>query len=322
MRVLITGGAGFIGSHLAEEFLGRGDEVWALDDLSTGRRENVAHLEPERGFHFKEGSILDASAVLELTGICDAVVHLAAAVGVKYIVENPFRSIQTNVRGTEVVLEMADKFRKPVLIASSSEGYGRQTKAPLAEDDDRVLGPTSVGRWSYASAKALDEFLALAYHRTRGLPAVAVRLFNVVGPRQTGTYGMVMPRFVSQALAGEPITVFGDGSQTRTFSYVKEIAAALADLMACEAARGEVINVGGTEEVSILDLAGRVKELTSSDSEIKMIPFEEVYGPDFEDMPRRLPLLEKAKRLIGFDPATTLDEMIASVIEYAKGGEA
>jgi len=319
MRVLITGGAGFIGSHLAEECLGRGDEVWALDDLSTGRRENVAHLEPEQGFHLKEGSILDTSAVLELTGTCDTIVHLAAAVGVKYIVENPFLSIQTNVRGTEVVLEMADKFRKPVLIASSSEVYGRQTKAPLAEDDDRVLGPTSVGRWSYASAKALDEFLALAYHRTRGLPAVAVRLFNVVGPRQTGTYGMVMPRFVSQALAGEPITVFGDGSQTRTFSYVKEIAAALADLMACEAARGEVVNVGGTEEVSILDLAGRVKELTSSGSEIKMIPFEEVYGPDFEDMPRRLPSLEKAKRLIGFKPATTLDEMISSVIEYAKG---
>jgi len=317
MRVLITGGAGFIGSHLAEEYLGRGDEVWVLDDLSTGRRENIAHLESEAGFNFREGSILEPDSVLELAGICDVLVHLAAAVGVKYIVENPFLSIQTNVRGTEIVLEMADKFKKPVLIASSSEVYGRQTKAPLAEDDDRVLGPTSVGRWSYASAKALDEFLALAYYRTRALPTMPVRLFNVVGPRQTGTYGMVMPRFVSQALAGEPITVFGDGSQTRTFSYVKEIAAALADMMACEAARGQVVNLGGTEEVSILELAKRVKELTASESEIRMVPFEQVYGPDFEDMPRRLPSLEKAKRLIGFEPVTTLDEMIGSVIEYA-----
>ena len=317
MRVLITGGAGFIGSHLSEEYLRRADEVYVLDDLSTGRRGNIDHLEPDPRFHFREGSILDPSAVLELSGTCDCIVHLAAAVGVRYIVENPFTSIQTNVRGTEIVLEMADKFRKPVLIASSSEVYGRQTKAPLSETDDRVLGPTSVGRWSYASAKALDEFLALAYYRTRSLPATAARLFNVVGPRQTGMYGMVMPRFVAQALAGEDITVFGDGSQTRTFSFVGEIVAALADLAACEQARGEVVNLGGTEEVSILDLAKRVKDLTGSASEIRLIPFEEVYGPDFEDMPRRVPDVAKARRLIRFEPKATLDEMIRSVVESA-----
>jgi len=314
MRVLITGGAGFIGSHLCEEYLRRGDEVYVLDDLSTGRAENVEHLSRDGRFHFRKGSILDPNAVLELAGTCDRIVHLAAAVGVRYIVENPFLSIQTNVRGTEIVLEMADKFRKPVLIASSSEVYGRQTKAPLREDDDRIMGPTSIVRWSYASAKALDEFLALAYHGKSGLPAVVVRLFNVVGPRQTGTYGMVLPRFVKQALAGEEITVYGDGRQTRTFSYVREIAPALADLMECPGAQGEVVNLGGAEEVTILALAERVKALAGSKSRIVLVPYEKAYGEGFEDMPRRVPSLEKAGGLIGFSPRAGLDEMIESVI--------
>ncbi|MBN1810015.1 MAG: GDP-mannose 4,6-dehydratase [Planctomycetes bacterium] len=315
MRIFITGGAGFIGSHLCEEYLSRGDEVWALDDLSTGSIDNVAHLRDNPGFHFREGSILDPAPVLDLTGTCDAVVHLAAAVGVKYILENPFLSIRTNVRGTETVLETAARFSKPVLIASSSEVYGIQTKAPLSEDDHRVLGPTSVSRWSYASCKALDEFMALAYHGTMGLPVVVVRLFNVVGPRQTGAYGMVLPRFVQQALKGDPVTVYGDGSQTRTFSDVREIVPALADLMACDAARGEVVNLGGREEISIAGLAELVKSTLDSDSEIVFVPYDQAYGGSFEDMPRRVPDLSKVRKLIGFEPQSTTEDIIRRVAD-------
>jgi len=315
MRYLVTGGAGFLGSHLCEALVAGGGEVWALDDLSTGARENLAPLENEKRFHFVEGSVLDRAAVADCVGTCDVVLHMAAAVGVKYIVENPFTSIRTNVFGTEVVLEACARFRKKVLIASTSEVYGKQTTGPVREDVDRVLGATTTSRWSYAATKALDEFLALAYHRKDGLRMVIARLFNVVGPRQTGRYGMVLPRFAEQAFKGEAITVYGDGTQTRAFMHADDCVRALLALVEAGACECNVYNVGATEEISILDLAERVRALTGSSSEIVFVPYEEAYESGFEDMPRRAPDVSRLVEAVGFEPRYDLDATIRSVIE-------
>lgn len=318
MRVLITGGAGFIGSHLAEEYLSRGDEVYVIDDLSTGSLENIRHLEHNEKFNCVIENIMNHDKMLELIGTCDVVIHLAAAVGVKYVIENPLTSVETNIKGTEIVLELANKFRKKVLIASTSEVYGKHTHAPLKETDNVIYGPPTTGRWSYAASKLLDEFMSLAYWKTKKLPVIIVRFFNTVGPRQTGRYGMVIPRFVQQALRNEPITVFGDGRQTRTFTYVKDVVKGVVTLVEKKDAVGEVINIGGREEIAVDDLAKRVKGLTGSRSEIKYIPYEEAYEKDFEDMQRRVPDLSKIERLIGFNPETGLDEMLMKIIEYFK----
>jgi UDP-glucose 4-epimerase len=318
MRVLITGGAGFIGSHLSDHLLGRGDEVCVLDDLSTGSVENIEHLRSHSHFHLYVESIMNVPLAAELVDSCDLVVHLAAAVGVRLIVESPVRTIETNIRGTEIVLQLAAKKKKPVLIASTSEVYGKSNKVPFCEDDDLVIGPTVKGRWSYACSKAVDEFLGLAYWRERRLPVIVVRLFNTVGPRQTGRYGMVLPNFVRQALAGEPITVFGDGKQSRCFGYVGDVVEALGKLIRTESAVGEVFNLGSNEEVTIGELALRVRQLTSSSSEIVHIPYEQAYGDGFEDMPRRVPSLEKANRWIGYRPQTSLDQIIEKVASHMK----
>lgn len=322
MKVLITGGAGFIGSHLAEEFLRRGDEVYIIDNLTTGSIENIKPLQNNESYknrlfvHIE--TILNHDMMLELIGICDAVFHLAAAVGVRYILENPLVSIKTNIQGTEKVLELCTKFRKSVLMASTSEVYGKHTHAPLVETDDIIYGPSSKFRWSYAASKLMDEFTALAYYRTEGLRVVIARLFNTVGPRQTGAYGMVIPRFVSQALNNQPLSVYGDGKQTRTFSYVKDVVQALINLMQVEAAVGEVFNIGGTQEISILDLAHKIIQATGSSSRIQMIPYEEAFGKDFEDMQRRVPGIEKIKEAIGFQPETELDAILKHVIDSMK----
>jgi UDP-glucose 4-epimerase len=320
MKVLITGGAGFIGSHVAEASLARGDEVYILDDVSTGTLENLRHLQEcsaysERLF-ITVDSVLHYEKTLELVGICDVIIHLAAAVGVQYILDNPLTSILTNVRGTDVVLELCNKFKKKVLIASTSEVYGRQTHAPLKETDYCVYGPSTKFRWSYAASKLIDEFTALAYHRTTKLPVLIVRFFNTVGPRQTWRYGMVIPRFVKQALAHEPITVYGDGMQTRTFTHVQDVTAAVLKLIDTPEAMGEVVNIGGAEEVSILELAERVKSKVGSTSEIKLIPYSEVYPSDFEDMHRRVPSTAKLKSLIGYVPRMDLDKILDDTIAY------
>jgi len=316
MRVLITGGAGFIGSHLADAYLDRGDEVFVLDDLSTGSIDNIRHLRARPGFHYTIESVHHAPTVAELVDQCDVVFHLAAAVGVKLIVESPVRTIETNVHGAEVVLAAANKKKKKVLIASTSEVYGLSDDVPFREDGNLVLGATSKGRWSYACSKAIDEFLALAYWRERKLPTVLVRLFNTVGPRQTGQYGMVVPTFVKQALTGRPITIHGDGSQSRCFTDVGDVVSALVGLMDHPAAVGEVFNVGSQEEVTILDLAERVRKLTGSDSEIVRIPYEQAYGDGFEDMPRRVPDISKIHGLIGYQPRKSLDQILQGVIDY------
>lgn len=316
MRVLITGGAGFIGSHLAEAYLARGDEVFILDDLSTGSIENIRHLKAEPRFHYTIESVHHGSTVAELVDQCDVVFHLAAAVGVRLIVESPVRTIETNVHGTEVVLARANKKKKKVLIASTSEVYGLSDQVPFREDGNLVLGPTSKGRWSYACSKAIDEFLALAYWRERKLPTVIVRLFNTVGPRQTGQYGMVVPTFVKQALTGRPITIHGDGSQSRCFTDVADVVRALVALMDEPRAVGEVFNIGSNEEVTIRQLAERVKTLTGSSSEIVTVPYEQAYGEGFEDMPRRVPDITKVESLIGYRPTRTLDQVLQGVIDF------
>lgn len=320
MKVLITGGAGFIGSHLAEACLERGDEVYVIDDLSTGSRENVDPICEDKRFKDRFfvhiDTILNHDVMLELIGICDVVFHLAAAVGVRYILEKPLESIKINIQGTEKVLELCSKFKKRVLITSSSEVYGKHVHAPLVETDNVIYGPSSKFRWSYAASKLMDEFTALSYYRTNGLPTIVTRLFNTVGPRQTGAYGMVIPRFVAQALKNRPLTVYGDGSQTRTFTYVKDVVEALMGLMMHERAVGEVFNVGGTEEISIIDLAKIIIERTGSSSPIEQIPYEEAFEKDFEDMQRRVPGIDKIRNLIGFEPKTTLDEIIDRVIDY------
>jgi UDP-glucose 4-epimerase len=316
---LITGGAGFIGSHLADAYLQRGDEVFAIDDLSTGSIENIQHLKNDPRFHYTIDSVHNQPVVAELVDRCDVIFHLAAAVGVKLIVESPVRTIETNVRGTEVVLNLANKKKKKVLIASTSEVYGLSEQVPFREDGNLVMGATTKGRWSYACSKAIDEFLALAYWREKKLPTVIVRLFNTVGPRQTGQYGMVIPTFVKQALAGRPITVYGDGKQTRCFGYVGDVVGALIKLMEQPSAVGQVFNIGSNEEVTILELAQRVKELTNSESEITFVPYDEAYEEGFEDMPRRVPDISKINSLVGFRPEMTLDGILQSVINFHSG---
>lgn len=319
MRVLITGGAGFIGSHLADAYLQRGDEVYIIDDLSTGRIENIQHLKGQPGFHYTIDTVHNHPLTAELVDQCDVVFHLAAAVGVKLIVESPVRTIETNVRGTEVVLNIANKKKKKVLVASTSEVYGLSTDVPFREDGNLVMGATTKGRWSYACSKAIDEFLALAYWREKKLPTIVVRLFNTVGPRQTGQYGMVIPTFVKQALSGRPITVYGDGKQSRCFGYVGDVVGALVALMDHKDAVGNVFNIGSNEEISIVQLAERVKRLTQSESEIVFVPYDEAYEEGFEDMPRRIPDISKVHELVGFQPKMSLDGILQSVIDYQSG---
>ena len=319
MRVLITGGAGFIGSHLSDAYLQRGDEVYVIDDLSTGRIENIYHLKGHPNFHYTIESVHNKPVTAELVDQSDVIFHLAAAVGVKLIVESPVRTIETNVRGTEVILALANKKKKKVLVASTSEVYGLSSDVPFREDGNLVMGATTKGRWSYACSKAIDEFLALAYWREKKLPTIVVRLFNTVGPRQTGQYGMVIPTFVKQALAGRPITVYGDGQQSRCFGYVGDVVGALVKLMDHEQAVGQVFNIGSNHEISILKLAERVKELTDSTSEIVFVPYDEAYEEGFEDMPRRIPDISKISGLVGFKPEMSLDGILESVIDYQSG---
>jgi UDP-glucose 4-epimerase len=315
MRILITGGAGFIGSHLAEALLEAGHEVFVLDNLSTGCIDNIAHLKGHARFHYTIDTVFNEPLVAELVDRATVVFHLAAAVGVKLIVQEPVHTIETNVHGTEVILRHASKKRKLVFIASTSEVYGKSTAVPFKETADLVLGATTRHRWAYACSKALDEFLALAHWKERQLPVVVVRFFNTVGPRQTGQYGMVVPTFVRQALAGEALTVFGDGTQSRSFSYVGDVVGALMKLMVEPRAVGEVFNIGNTEEVTILGLAERVKALTGSASPIVTIPYDQAYEAGFEDMPRRVPDLAKIRQLIGYEPSVGLDEIIRRVVE-------
>jgi UDP-glucose 4-epimerase len=316
LRALITGGAGFIGSHLSDALIARGDEVSCIDDLSTGSIENIAHLKKSPRYRYQIDSVNNQPLMAELVDGCDVVFHLAAAVGVKLIVESPVRTIETNVHCTEVVLAQANKKKKKVLVASTSEVYGLSNDVPFREDGNLVMGATTKGRWSYACSKAIDEFLALAYWREKKLPTVVVRLFNTVGPRQTGQYGMVIPTFVRQALAGRPITVYGDGEQTRCFGYVGDVVGALIGLMENDEAVGQVFNIGSNEEVSILELARRIKQITGSSSEIVLVPYDEAYEEGFEDMPRRVPDIAKVRRLVGFEPKERLDGIIEKVVEY------
>jgi UDP-glucose 4-epimerase len=315
VRFLITGGAGFIGSHLADELLGRGDDVHVLDDLSTGSIDNLRHLKGKPGFDYTIDSAANAPVVAELVDSAGVVFHLAAAVGVQLIVESPVRTIETNVHCTEVVLAQASKKKKPVFIASTSEVYGKSTDLPYREDGDLTLGPTVKGRWSYACSKAIDEFLAIAHWKERKLPTVIGRLFNTVGPRQTGRYGMVIPNFVAQALADRPLTVYGDGTQRRCFCHVADVVRALADLMQREDVYGEVFNIGAESEIEIRKLAERVVELSGSSSEITLVPYDVAYEEGFEDMQRRLPDTAKIRERIGWQPTRSLDEMLSDVID-------
>jgi UDP-glucose 4-epimerase len=315
MRYLITGGAGFIGSHLSEELLLRGGHVHVLDDLSTGAVENIRHLKESPHFGYTIESATSPAVVAELVDEADVVYHLAAAVGVELIVESPVRTIETNIRTTEIVLAAANKKGKPVFIASTSEVYGKSDRLPFQEEGDLLLGPTFRGRWSYACSKAIDEFLALAYWKERKLPTVIGRMFNTTGPRQTGRYGMVIPTFARQALAGQPITVYGDGTQARCFCHVADVVRALADLMSTEDAYGEVFNIGSTEEIAIMDVAERIREMTGSASEIVTVPYAEAYEEGFEDMPRRVPDLTKIRDLIGWEPRRDLNQILGDVIE-------
>ena len=318
MRTLITGGAGFIGSHLADHLIGSGDDVWVIDDLSTGSIENIEHLKGNPHFHYQIASIMDVPLLAELVDRCDVIFHLAAAVGVRLIVESPVRTIETNVRGTETILELAAKKKKLVLIASTSEVYGKSTKIPFCEEDDLVMGATVKGRWSYACSKAIDEFLALAYWKERQLPVVVVRLFNTVGPRQTGRYGMVLPNFVAQALGDGPITIFGDGMQSRCFCYVEDVVRAMRQLVSTQSTVGQVFNLGGVEEIRIRDLAERVRQIVGSSSPLVYIPYESAYEEGFEDMLRRVPSIEKIRKHINYSTKVTLDEIIVKIVEYQK----
>ena len=316
MKFLITGGAGFIGSHLAGTLLERGDEVYAIDNLSTGSIENIEHLKDHPRFHYTIDTISNEPVTAELVDRVDTIFHLAAAVGVRLIVESPVHTIETNVHGTETILTLANKKKKKVIIASTSEVYGKNRNFPFREDSDLVMGPTSKGRWSYACSKAIDEFLALAYFKEKKLPVVIVRLFNTVGPRQTGQYGMVIPTFVKQALSARPITVFGDGKQSRCFTDVSEVVKGLADLAVHPDAVGQVFNIGTTNEITILDLAKKVKEMTGSKAEIVFVPYEKAYEEGFEDMPRRVPDISKIQELIGYKPSLTLEQTLQRVIDF------
>jgi len=321
MNVLITGGAGFVGSHLAQLCLDRNWHVAVIDDLSTGSIQNISHLRSNPRFSYHVHTVFNEPLVSELVDDCDVVFHLAAAVGVRLIVDCPVRTLETNVHGTEVVLKAASKKNKRVVLASTSEVYGKNSKVPYREDFDGVLGATTVSRWSYACSKALDEFLAIAYWREKKTPVTVVRLFNTVGPRQTGQYGMVLPTFIQQALRNEPITVFGTGEQTRCFGYVRDVVEALARIAQTPKTVGEVINVGNDEEITINNLASKVKAAAQSDSSIVHIPYEQAYGPGFEDMYRRVPSLAKLERLIGFRPDTGLDQIIRCVIDHFEGNQ-
>jgi UDP-glucose 4-epimerase len=317
MKTLITGGAGFVGSHLAEALVARGDEVFVLDNLSTGSIENIEHLKGHPRFHYTIESVMSEPVTAELVDRVDVVFHLAAAVGVRLIVESPVNTIETNVHGTEMVLKLANKKKKKVVMASTSEVYGKSGVVPFREDADLVLGPTSKGRWSYACSKAIDEFLALAYHKEKHLPVVIVRLFNTVGPRQTGRYGMVIPSFVKQALQGRPITVFGDGTQSRCFTYVSDVVGQLVALAEEPRAVGQVFNVGNDrDEITIEDLAKRVKARTGAKSEVVLVPYDQAYEEGFEDMQRRVPDLTKLKALTGYAPKVQLDEILDRVIAH------
>jgi UDP-glucose 4-epimerase len=314
MKAFITGGAGFIGSHLAERLIEQGDHVTVLDDLSTGSMANIDHLLERPGFRYRVGSALDDSLVRELVDRADFSIHLAAAVGVRLVVEKPVHTIQTNVRASEIVLEAASRKHKPVLIASTSEVYGKGTKVPFNEDDDLTLGATMRSRWAYACSKALDEWLAFAYYREKGVPITIVRFFNTVGPRQTGRYGMVLPNFARQALRGEPITVYGSGEQSRCFAHVRDVVEAVVRLLAAPSAVGEVFNIGSTEEVTIGELAKRVREAAGSRSAIVHVPYDKAYAEGFEDMPRRIPDVRKLERVTGYRPRTPLEQIIADVV--------
>lgn len=316
MNVLITGGAGFIGSHLAERCLREGWTVAVVDDLSTGSFENIAHLKGQKRFSYTIDTILNTPLIAELVDSCDIVFHLAAAVGVRLIMDSPVRAMETNVLGTESVLRAVARKQKRIVIASTSEVYGKSRELPFREDGDLVLGPTTKGRWSYACSKALDEFLGLAYHHEQGVPVTIVRLFNTVGPRQTGRYGMVLPNFIEQALQNAPLTVFGDGKQSRCFGYVGDVVEALVRITKSASVTGEVLNIGNDREISIGNLAELVRERTGSRSEIVYLPYERAYGPDFEDMFRRVPSLEKLQRLIGYRPCTPLEHVIDAVAAH------
>ena len=319
MKILVTGGAGFIGSHLAEELLkNEKNDVAIIDNLSTGKLDNIEHLIGNPRFQYHIDTVLNEEAVDRLTSECAEVYHLAAAVGVKLVMERPLETIETNVKGAEIALRYANKYKRQILMTSTSEVYGNHIDHTLKEDDNRIMGPIKKWRWAYASSKAIDEFLALAYHLEKKLPVIIARLFNTVGPRQTGAYGMVMPNFVQSALLGKPITIYGDGKQTRSFTYVKDVVRAMIALMDCPKAIGDVFNIGSEEEISINDLARKIKKMTNSDSEIVRIPYQEAYGKGFEDMRRRTPNISKIRKLIGYRPSLTLDEVIMKVIEYFK----
>ena len=314
MKVLVTGGAGFIGSHLSEALLERGDEVWALDDLSTGRVENLRSFERNPRFRFLEGTVLDSSTIHGLVAQCDRIYHLAAAVGVKYVLENPLRSLLTNIRGTEVVMEACAQHGRRVLVFSSSEVYGKGISVPFAEGDDRVMGPTDKLRWSYACGKAVDECIAQAYWQQQQVPVTVVRCFNTCGPRQTGAYGMVIPNMVLRALRGEPILVYGDGEQSRCFSAVSDVVRGAMLLADSKPAEGEIFNIGTDQEVTVRQLAERVRARCASSSPIELVPYEQIYGKSFEDMRRRVPDLRKIQRFVGYRPEVGLDELLDSVI--------
>ena len=319
MKAFITGGAGFIGSHLAEVLVGRGDHVTILDNLSTGRYENLATLDGHPNFQVVIGTILNETLVDKLVERCDVIIHLAAAVGVELIIKKPLESMMTNIRGSEVVLEMAHRYRKKVLVASTSEVYGKNTNGPLGEETDRVLGSPLKTRWSYSTSKAVDEILAYVYWKEKGVPTVIIRLFNTVGPRQSGAYGMVVPRFVSQALANVPLLIHGDGKQSRCFLHVNDVVNALIKMVEHPGAVGQVFNLGSQEEVTIEELAKRVIRIAGSSSRVKYIPYEEAYEEGYEDMPRRVPDISKIHALIGFEPTMNLDEIIRDVVESVRG---
>jgi UDP-glucose 4-epimerase len=316
MKALITGGAGFIGSHLAERLLDNGDEVTILDDLSTGRLENIQGFRDRESLQFVKGDIRDSTLVQLLTSRCDVVFHLAAAVGVQLIADDPVHTIETNIAGTEVVLEAANKFGRKILLASSSEIYGKSEKVPFGEDDDFVLGGTAFSRWAYACSKAIDEFLGQAFHQQYGLGVIAARFFNTIGPRQTGRYGMVVPRFVQWALKNEPVQIYGTGGQTRCFCYVGDLADAVIALMRCEQAAGKVFNIGSTEEVTMETLADRIISITGSRSRKEFVPYAVAYGRPIEDMMRRVPNTERIRNLIGWQPKTSLDQTLRIIVEH------
>lgn len=316
MKNLITGGAGFIGSHLAEELLRNGETVYVIDDLSTGSIDNIEHLKGHKKFHYVIDTIMNEPLLAELVDKSDRIFHLAAAVGVKLIVESPVRTIETNIKGTEVVLHAANKKKKKVILASTSEVYGKGNNVPFKEDYDMVLGSTKNGRWSYACSKAIDEFLGLAYYKEKNLPVVVIRFFNTVGPRQTGQYGMVVPTFVKQALLKHPITIYGDGNQTRSFTYVGDVVRGVIDLANHPKALGDIFNIGHGEEISIADLAKMVKKMTGSNSEIVYISYDKAYEEGFEDMPRRAPDISKIHKLTGYKPTLGIGDILEKVIEY------